>query len=230
MRTHTRTILALAVLFGCAVAGANTIKAQAPAPSSRGAAAGPTRGEAPSTPTRWDAWSPIDNQHVHVTAEAAAGATPVSTLPQVRIWLDGHVQYLQPGAHPETHAAATSRGPAAAEIVIDLKDTQIPPHKNGTSYPLAFPRPGSKKVLENDRVIIWDYSWTPGSPTPMHFHDKDVVVTYLEDGALRSTEPNGQAVVNPHYFGFTKFNAGDRTHTEELIRGKGRAIIVELKR
>ena len=63
----------------------------------------------------------------------------------------------------------------------------------------------------------------------MHFHDKDVVVTYLEDGELRSTEPNGQSVVNPHYFGFTKFNSGNRVHTEELIKGKGRAIITELK-
>ena len=229
MRAHTGRILALAVLFWCGAASGNAVRAQAPASSSRGATAGSAQGEAPS-PTRWNAWSPIDNPHVRVTAEAAATAAPVSTLPQVRIWLDGHVQYLQPGAHPETHAAPSSRGPAAAEIVIELKDTQIPPHKNGTSYPLAFPRPGSRKVLENDRVVVWDYSWTPGSPTPMHFHDKDVVVTYLEDGALRSTEPNGQSVVNPHYFGFTKFNAGDRTHTEELIRGKGRAIIVELKR
>ena len=59
--------------------------------------------------------------------------------------------------------------------------------------------------------------------------DKDVVVTYLEDGALRSTEPNGQSIVNEHYFGFTKFNSGNRVHTEELVKGKARAIIVELK-
>ena len=84
-------------------------------------------------------------------------------------------------------------------------------------------------MLENDRVLIWDYTWTPGVPTPTHFHDKDVVVCYLADGELRSTEPDGKSVVNPHYFGFTKLNARDRAHTEELIKGSGRAIIVELK-
>ena len=63
----------------------------------------------------------------------------------------------------------------------------------------------------------------------MHFHDKDVVVVYLEDGALRSTDPAGQSTVNEHYFGFTKFNPRDRVHTEEVVKGKARAIIVELK-
>ena len=68
-----------------------------------------------------------------------------------------------------------------------------------------------------------------GVPTPTHFHDKDVVVTYLEDGALRSTDPGGTSVVNEHYFGFTKLNSRDRVHTEELVSGQARAIIVELK-
>ena len=42
-----------------------------------------------------------------------------------------------------------------------------------------------KKLLENARVIVWDYTWTPGVATPMHFHDKDVVVYYQEDGDLQ---------------------------------------------
>src|SRR6516164_9301645 len=56
-------------------------------------------------------------------------------------------------------------------IQIDLKDVSIPPVPNKTPYPLAFPREGVKKILENDRVIIWDYTWTIGKPTVMHFHD-----------------------------------------------------------
>ena len=34
------------------------------------------------------------------------------------------------------------------------------PTKSG--HPDAFPREGSKKVLDNSRVQVWDYSWTPG--------------------------------------------------------------------
>ena len=115
------------------------------------------------------------------------------------------------------------------DIVIELKDAKVAPLANTSKYPNAFPRVGSRKVLENDRVIVWDYTWTPGVPTPMHFHDKDVVVTYLETGELASTSPDGQVVNNPHYFGFAKWNTRDRAHTETLVKGKGRAVIVELK-
>ena len=114
-------------------------------------------------------------------------------------------------------------------FVITLKDHPVPPIDNKSGYPLAFPRPGTKKVFENDRVIVWDSTWTPGVATPMHFHDKDVVVVFLEDGDLKSTTPDGKEVVNKYTTGTVRFNQRDRTHTETLINGKQRAIITELK-
>ena len=133
-----------------------------------------------------------------------------------------------------THQEQTSRqrpgpGRAATPSSSSSRTSRSRRCANATGYPLAFPRPNVKKVIDNDRVVIWDYTWTPGVPTPTHFHDKDVVVTYLEDGALRSTDPAGASVINEHYFGFTKLNSRDRVHTEELVKGKARAIIVELK-
>jgi hypothetical protein len=56
-----------------------------------------------------------------------------------------------------------------------------------------------------------------------------VVVTYLADGALASTDPQGKSILNPHSFGYTKFNGRDRSHTETLARGQGSALMVELK-
>jgi hypothetical protein len=114
-------------------------------------------------------------------------------------------------------------------IVIDLKDVNIPPVPNNTGYPLAFPREGVKKVLENDRVIVWDYSWTPGKPTVMHFHDKQVVVVYMADGKLKSTTPDGKSEVNTISFGLTKFNEPNRSHSEEVVDGYARAVMVEFK-
>ncbi|MGA8214896.1 MAG: hypothetical protein WB799_14970 [Candidatus Sulfotelmatobacter sp.] len=113
--------------------------------------------------------------------------------------------------------------------MIDLKDHPVPPIANTSGYPLAFPRPGSTKIFENERVIVWDYTWTLGVATPMHFHDKDVVIVYLGDGDTKSTTPDGQATVNTYRFATVKFNLRDRTHTETLIHGKQRAIITELK-
>jgi hypothetical protein len=114
-------------------------------------------------------------------------------------------------------------------LVIDLKDHPVDPIKNPTNYPLGFPRPGSKKLLENARIIVWDYRWEPGVATPMHFHDKDVVVWFLEDGDLSSTTPDGKSSVNQYTAGTVKFNARDRTHTETLVKGTQRALITELK-
>jgi hypothetical protein len=120
-------------------------------------------------------------------------------------------------------------GIGARSLIIELKDTVVPPIENKTGYPLAFPRPHVKKLLENDRVIVWSYRWNPGEPTPMHFHDKDVVVVYLEDTALTSTTPDGAKKLNEYKAFDIRFNRGNRTHTESLERGTGSAMMMELK-
>jgi hypothetical protein len=114
-------------------------------------------------------------------------------------------------------------------IIIELKDRAVPPLANNSGYPNAFPRPRIEKLLENDRVVVWRYRWNPGEPTPMHYHDKDLVVTYLEDMALTSTTLDGNSVSNHHDFADTRYSQRDRVHTETLISQSGSAIITELK-
>jgi quercetin dioxygenase-like cupin family protein len=118
---------------------------------------------------------------------------------------------------------------AARYIVIALTDVKVPALANKSGYGLAFDRPGIKKILDNDRVTVWEYTWTPGQPTPIHFHDRDVAVVYLDDGALESTTPDGMKTVNDYKFGDTRFNKPNRIHREEVIRGKQHAILTELK-
>jgi len=117
----------------------------------------------------------------------------------------------------------------AKAIVITLKDKVVAPIKNPSGYPNAFPRAGNIKVYEDSRVIVWDYTWTLGKPTPMHFHDKDVVVVYLGDGSLSSRTPDGQTTVSKWKPSDTRFNLRDRVHSETLVEGELRAIITELK-
>jgi hypothetical protein len=114
-------------------------------------------------------------------------------------------------------------------IVVDLKDVPAAPMTNRSGYPPAFPRPGSKKMLENDRVIVWNYAWVPGRPTPMHYHDKDVVVVYRESGTLDSVTPDGKHTKTAHRFGEIRFNKGARSHYELLMQGHQSAIMMELK-
>jgi hypothetical protein len=114
-------------------------------------------------------------------------------------------------------------------IAIDLKDKKVEPLANTSGYPNAFPRPGVKKLFDNARVVVWDYTWQPRVPTPMHFHDKDVVVVYVETGALKSTAQDGQSTMNEFTAGAVRYNARNRVHTELLTTEKARAIITELK-
>ena len=129
-----------------------------------------------------------------------------------------------------THSEEGASSEPTRAIVIELKDLAVAPILNTTKYPNAFPdRPGAKKVIDNDRVVAWDYTWTEGVPTPVHFHDKDVVVVFLEEGTLRSTTPTGEVTFNEITVGKTMFNPRARLHVEELVKGKARALIVELK-
>jgi len=139
----------------------------------------------------------------------------------------GDVRYWAKGA---PRRAEQSIGSPIRMISIDLKNHPPSTLTNTSGFPNAFPRSGNnRKVFENDRVIVWDFSWTKGVATPMHFHDKDVVVIYLGTGTLRSTTPDGKAVDNKWKPGDTRFNLGNRIHTETLVEGELRAIITELK-
>jgi hypothetical protein len=180
----------------------------------------------------------IDNDRV--TVWEVTGHATVQPVDAVVVTLSGHAAFVPKGTTPtvpgdsnagdsKTGDSKTGDSKTERSIVIDLKDHPVAPIANTSGYPLAMPRPGSKKILENDRVIVWDYTWTPSVPTPMHFHDKDVVVVFLEEGDLSSTTPDGKVTTNAYTPGTVRFNTRDRTHTEMLVRGKQHAIITELQ-
>jgi hypothetical protein len=114
-------------------------------------------------------------------------------------------------------------------VIVELKDHADPPIPNTSGLPLAFPRPHAKKLIDNGKVVVWDYAWHPNEPSPMHFHDKDTLVVFEATGALQSTTPDGKVSVNDNKFGDVRFNRRDRSHTELLVRGEGHAVITELK-
>jgi hypothetical protein len=168
------------------------------------------------------------------------GAEPLIDNDRVTVW--DTTQPLPPAQHDFVAVSLSRKGTAyfgqsgsspgkAAErtVVIELKDHALPPLTNTTGYPLAFPRPHVRKLLENDKVVVWDYAWRRGEPTPMHFHDKDALVVYEATGALQSTTPDGKSTVNEYKFGDVRFNRRDRTHTELLVHGTAHAVITELK-
>lgn len=139
------------------------------------------------------------------------------------------VSLTKPGTAVFKHAGDMPGEEGARTVVIEFKDHAVAPLENKSGFPNAFPRPHVKKLIDTPRFTVWSYRWNPGEPTPMHFHDKDVVVVYLEDTALKSTTPDGKSVINEYKAGQTKFNLRDRIHSELLVRGGGSAVMTELK-
>jgi hypothetical protein len=162
----------------------------------------------------------IDNERVKVFDTTAA----MAAMPDDFVAIS-----FDKGTAVFGRAGETAGHYGARSIVVDLKNHPVAPLANNSGYPNAYPRPHIEKLLENDRVIVWYYRWNLGEPTPMHFHDKDVVVVYLEDSALQSTEPNGKIVLNEYKSGDIRFNKRDRVHTELLVRAAASAVITELK-
>jgi len=169
----------------------------------------------------------IDNEHVTVwdQPDFKSQTNLAYDHDVVVMWLTGPyagtAAFIPRGSHYKPSRARS--------VIIELKDAPTARYENKTGYPPAFPRPHVKKLLENNRVVVWSYRWNPGEPTPMHFHDKDVVVVYLEDTALISTTPDGVKKLNEYKAFDIRFNKGNRTHTELLAHGTGSAMMMELK-
>lgn len=153
-------------------------------------------------------------------AKANASQIPADLDRVIVAYPAGDATFLAKGA------PTAFSGPQA--VVVQLKDVRITPLPNTSGFPEAFPRPGAKKLLENGRVTVWDYTWTKGVPTPMHFHSKQVVVVYFGQGTLRSTAQDGKTSDTAVHDGLVTFNPPNRVHTETLTDGTARAVIVEM--
>ena len=162
----------------------------------------------------------IDLADATVKANNAAGIAANSSIRR------GNVFFTRKGVTDVQEG--TSDVPRHA-ILVELKDVTVSPLPNTSGYVDAFPREGARILFENARVTVWDVPFTLGKPTPTHFHARDVVVVYLENGEMQSTAPGGEKTVSTSTSGQVKFNPRNRTHSELLVKGSQRVIAVELK-
>src|SRR5262245_3242137 len=98
------------------------------------------------------------------------------------------------------------------------------------AYPPAFPRQNATKLLETDRIVVWDLVWPKGQPSPLHRHVFDQVGTYYQTGARAITPLNGvrQQATTP--LGNISTTRKGTTHVEEGITDPPlRAVFIELK-
>jgi uncharacterized cupin superfamily protein len=115
-------------------------------------------------------------------------------------------------------------------ILFALASVALIASLEAQGFPPAFPREGSRKVLENSRVIIWDATWPKGKATVLHEHPVDYLSVTLVEGAVKITQRDGTSSVATAPFGIVRFNPKGVIHAEEGVSDQERrAIMVELK-
>lgn len=116
-----------------------------------------------------------------------------------------------------------------AQTLPQPPQTLPQPAQTAQSFPQPFDREGAKKVLENNRVMVWDVSWLPRAyPTHRHLYDYAGVyyasgdrVIVSQDGARRPTHTNAWD---------TFFIHKGVTHSEQGVGTEPlRAVFLELK-
>ena len=95
--------------------------------------------------------------------------------------------------------------------------------------PPPFPRANATKLLENNRIVIWDITWPKGQPTAMHRHPHDQVGTYYERGGRQITQPDGTTRAAMTEVGSLSTTRKGTTHIEEGTTDPPlRAVFIEL--
>lgn len=81
---------------------------------------------------------------------------------------------------------------------------------------------GSRKIFENDRIIVWEFVLEPGESTPVHTHEHDYVWHVLEGSRLETFDESGRPV------GAFDSNTGDTfafgCEASELVSTDGRGL------
>jgi hypothetical protein len=99
-----------------------------------------------------------------------------------------------------------------------------------SALPPPFPRTNATKLLETDRINVWDIVWPKGQPTAMHRHVYDQVGTYYVRGGRVITTPDGAGRSIITEVGSLSTTRKGTTHIEEGNTDPPlRAVFIELK-
>jgi len=99
------------------------------------------------------------------------------------------------------------------------------------TYPPPYPRPGVTKLIDNDRVLVWDVSWPKGDTAPpMHRHPFDMTGIYYWPGDRNITSLNGMKRTVSTKAGQIQWLLKGTAHIEEgASEDPLRAVMIELK-
>src|SRR5262249_36465415 len=119
--------------------------------------------------------------------------------------------------------------PELLAIMVDLKDHTPSPFEPKPGVAAAWPRVGAKDVLDNARVVEWDYTWPAEKPLPLHVHERDSIEVFVSGGTLVRKLADGHEETNTFAFKDARYVPRGQVDIEKAIGGSPRAIVIELK-
>jgi hypothetical protein len=171
------------------------------------------------------------HQHVHdqVGTYYATGGRAITTPDGVTRQTTTPVGGLSTTRKGTTHIEEGTTDPPLRAVFIELKQEAGSGPEARSQGAAAFPREGAKQVLDDDRVTVWDYTWTAGIRHPMVRYTRDSVVVWLGQGTMRVTadgKPAATAAVAPGQIQYYSRGSGE---IAEAIDGSPRAMIFAFK-
>ena len=128
-----------------------------------------------------------------------------------------------------THKEESIGQPERHSIMIDLKDDPPPAPAARTDLPPAVPMDGAAMMLDVERVKVWDVPLTQGQDMPLHVHNTDTVVAFLEGGSLRSIAEDGAEEDRTYAYKDVDYWPAGRAHRLVVVDGAPRVILFELQ-
>ena len=128
-----------------------------------------------------------------------------------------------------THQEMSTTDPGRHTVVIDIKDKHIPPAANTTGLPEGKYADYQSKVVDNERVTIWDCAWSPAAEGISGFDGRDMFLAFAQGGDFSIAAPGQPAKVQHVETGQAIFLPGGQARTFASAGGTIHAMLVEVK-
>jgi hypothetical protein len=128
-----------------------------------------------------------------------------------------------------THQEMSTTDPGRHTVVIDIKEKTLPEAQNTTNYPTNKYAAFQTKVVDNDRVVIWDCAWAPGAEPITSFDSRDMFLAIAEGGDLAIGTAEEAPKVQHYNAGQAVFLPGGQARTISSTSGTVHVMLVEVK-
>lgn len=127
------------------------------------------------------------------------------------------------------HQEMSITDPPRHIVAIDIKDRTVPAADNSTGLPADAFADYQKKVVDNDRVTIWDIAWAPGVKGKPSFNSRDMFLAFAEGGDLSIRTGETCAQIKHYKAGQAIFLPGGTVRTLSSVRGTVHVMLVQVK-